>query len=72
VSSSVTLVTGSSGFVGRAIMARLAAAGHRAVGLDPRPSASAAIAFLASPHSGYTSGSVVTIDAGLSAKAGTF
>jgi len=32
----------------------------------------AAIAFLASPHSGYTSGSVVTIDAGLSAKAGTF
>ena len=32
----------------------------------------AAIAFLASPHSGYTSGSVVTIDAGLSARAGTF
>ena len=29
----------------------------------------AAIAFLASPHSGYTSGSVVTIDAGLSARA---
>jgi nucleoside-diphosphate-sugar epimerase len=40
MSPSVTLVTGSSGFVGRAIMARLAAAGHRAVGLDPRPSAS--------------------------------
>jgi 3-oxoacyl-[acyl-carrier protein] reductase len=32
----------------------------------------AAIAFLVSPHSGYTSGSVVTIDAGLSAKAGAF
>ena len=32
----------------------------------------AAIAFLASPHSGYTSGSVVTIDAGLSARAGAF
>jgi nucleoside-diphosphate-sugar epimerase len=33
----VTLVTGSSGFVGRVIMARLAAASRRAVGLDPRP-----------------------------------
>jgi NAD(P)-dependent dehydrogenase (short-subunit alcohol dehydrogenase family) len=32
----------------------------------------AAIAFLASGHSGYTSGSVVTVDAGLSARAGTF
>ena len=32
----------------------------------------AAIAFLASPQSGYTSGSVMTIDAGLSAKAGSF
>ena len=32
----------------------------------------AAIAFLASPHSGYTSGSVVTIDAGLSARAAAF
>lgn len=40
MSASVTLVTGSSGFVGRAIVARLAAAGHRAIGLDPRPSAS--------------------------------
>lgn len=35
---SVTLVTGSSGFVGRAIMPRLAAAGRKAIGLDPRPS----------------------------------
>src|SRR3954452_20138060 len=34
----VTLVTGSSGFVGRVIMARVAAAGKDAVGLDPRPS----------------------------------
>ncbi len=32
----------------------------------------AAIAFLASTHSGYTSGSVVTIDAGLSARATAF
>ena len=32
----------------------------------------AATAFLASPHSGYTSGSVVTIDAGLSARATAF
>jgi 3-oxoacyl-[acyl-carrier protein] reductase len=32
----------------------------------------AAAAFLASPHSGYTSGSVVTIDAGLSARASAF
>jgi nucleoside-diphosphate-sugar epimerase len=40
MSLNLTLVTGSSGFVGRAIMARLAAAGHRAVGLDPQPGAS--------------------------------
>ena len=32
----VTLVTGSSGFVGRAIMSRLSAAGKKAIGLDPR------------------------------------
>ncbi len=32
----------------------------------------AAIAFLASEHSGYTSGSVMVIDAGLSARGGTF
>ena len=32
-----TLVTGSSGFVGRVIMPRLAAAGRAAIGLDPRP-----------------------------------
>ncbi len=34
------LVTGSSGFVGRVIMSRLAAAGHAAIGLDPVASAS--------------------------------
>jgi nucleoside-diphosphate-sugar epimerase len=38
MTSGVTLVTGSSGFVGRAIMARLTASGRRAIGLDPRPS----------------------------------
>ena len=37
--SNVTLVTGSSGFVGRVVMWRLAAAGHRAIGLDPVPAA---------------------------------
>src|SRR3954469_16252472 len=37
MSSSATLVTGASGFLGRAIMARLAASGRRAVGVDPRP-----------------------------------
>src|SRR5205823_11366837 len=36
--SSVMLVTGSSGFVGRVIMSRLATAGRSAIGLDPRPS----------------------------------
>src|SRR5947209_19265814 len=30
-----TLVTGSSGFLGRVLMTRLVAAGHRAIGLDP-------------------------------------
>lgn len=34
-----TLVTGSSGFLGQAIMPRLAACGSRAIGLDPRPAA---------------------------------
>jgi nucleoside-diphosphate-sugar epimerase len=38
--TSNVLVTGSSGFVGRVIMARLAAAGHGAVGLDPVASTS--------------------------------
>ena len=37
MTSRVTLVTGASGFVGKAIMSRLTAAGHRAIGLDPRP-----------------------------------
>jgi nucleoside-diphosphate-sugar epimerase len=31
------LVTGASGFLGEAVMARLLAAGHHAVGLDPAP-----------------------------------
>jgi nucleoside-diphosphate-sugar epimerase len=39
MTSGATLVTGSSGFVGRAIMTRLAASGRKAIGLDPRPSA---------------------------------
>lgn len=39
MSSGVTLITGSSGFVGRAIMSRLAAASKSAIGLDPRPAA---------------------------------
>jgi UDP-glucuronate 4-epimerase len=39
MTSGATLVTGSSGFVGRAIMARLEASGREAIGLDPRPSA---------------------------------
>jgi|SRR6185369_5402435 len=33
------LVTGSSGFLGQAILPRLAASGFRAIGLDPRPAA---------------------------------
>ena len=37
MNSIVTLVTGSSGFVGRVVIARLAAGGHRAIGLDPVP-----------------------------------
>src|SRR2546421_1845779 len=36
---SITLVTGSSGFVGRVIISRLAAAGQTAIGLDPRRAA---------------------------------
>jgi nucleoside-diphosphate-sugar epimerase len=43
MSSGVTLVTGSSGFVGRAIMPRLATAGKSAIGLDPRPAATTLI-----------------------------
>jgi UDP-glucuronate 4-epimerase len=39
VTSQVTLVTGASGFVGRIVMARLADMGQRAIGLDPKPSA---------------------------------
>jgi nucleoside-diphosphate-sugar epimerase len=40
MNSDVTLVTGSSGFVGRVVMSRLAASGYRAIGLDPVPAAS--------------------------------
>jgi UDP-glucuronate 4-epimerase len=37
MNSIVTLVTGSSGFVGRVVMTRLAAGGHQSIGLDPVP-----------------------------------
>jgi nucleoside-diphosphate-sugar epimerase len=37
MSSIVALVTGSSGFVGRVLVSRLAAGGHQAIGLDPLP-----------------------------------
>jgi len=40
MNSNVTLVTGSSGFVGRVVMSCLAARGHRAIGLDPVPAPS--------------------------------
>ena len=36
------LVTGASGFLGEAVMARLLTAGHHAVGLDPMPAPNAA------------------------------
>ena len=36
---SVTLVTGASGFLGKAVMQLLAENSRRAIGLDPRPSA---------------------------------
>ena len=37
--SDFTLVTGASGFLGKAVMTLLAGNGQRAIGLDPRPSA---------------------------------
>src|SRR4051795_5520196 len=43
MSEFVTLVTGSSGFVGRVITSRLAAANKKAIGLDPRPSPTAQV-----------------------------
>jgi nucleoside-diphosphate-sugar epimerase len=39
MTAGVTLVTGSSGFVGRVIVSRLTAVGRKTVGLDPRRSA---------------------------------
>jgi UDP-glucose 4-epimerase len=39
MANTVTLVTGASGFLGRAVMKLLAQSAHRAIGLDPRPSA---------------------------------
>jgi nucleoside-diphosphate-sugar epimerase len=44
MASDSVLVTGASGFLGQAVLARLLAAGHRVVGLDPRP------AVVAAPH----------------------
>lgn len=37
MSSGVTLVTGSSGFVGRVVMSRLSGSGYSVIGLDPVP-----------------------------------
>lgn len=37
--NNLTLVTGASGFLGNAVMKLLAQKAHRAIGLDPRPSA---------------------------------
>lgn len=39
MTDNVTLVTGASGFLGHAVMKLLIQNGHRAIGLDPRPSA---------------------------------
>lgn len=39
MTDNVTLVTGASGFLGQAVMKLLVQNGHRAIGLDPRPSA---------------------------------
>jgi UDP-glucose 4-epimerase len=45
--SNVVLLTGASGFLGRAIAPRLAAAGHRVIGLDPVPGADPAVRHVA-------------------------
>jgi nucleoside-diphosphate-sugar epimerase len=39
MADNVTLVTGASGFLGQAVMKLLVQSGRRAIGLDPRPSA---------------------------------
>jgi nucleoside-diphosphate-sugar epimerase len=41
------LVTGSSGFLGRVIVARLTGAGHQAIGLDPAPPANRQVRHIA-------------------------
>ena len=43
MADSVTLVTGASGFLGKAVMKLLTENSQRAVGLDPRPSATTQI-----------------------------
>ena len=64
--------------LGLLIFQLLAAVAFAQRGLEPQwvyfapEEIGAAAAFLASPLSGYTSGSVVTIDAGLSARATAF
>lgn len=43
MANDVTLVTGASGFLGKAVMKLLAGKSHHAVGLDPRPSDTAQV-----------------------------